>query len=159
MSFAIREKRTADEPKLAALWTARYGATTVVSRGQLWHPLELSGFVAVEGDELVGAITWRVDAGQLEVVTLDSLFDNRGIGTALLTAVAGVGRELGVRRLWLITSNDNIRAIRFYQRRGWSLAALHRDSITRARETKPEIPILGTDNIPIRDEIEFELLL
>ena len=65
----------------------------------------------------------------------------------------------GCRRLWLITTNDNLPALRFYQRRGFVLAALHRDAIAASRRLKPQIPLLGLDNIPIRDELELEMAL
>ncbi|MNV93512.1 hypothetical protein D3C71_1882140 [compost metagenome] len=61
--------------------------------------------------------------------------------------------------MWLITSNDNTRAIRFYQKRGLDLKAVHRDAITEARKLKPSIPLIGMDGIPIRHELEFELTL
>ncbi|HEX7715028.1 MAG TPA: GNAT family N-acetyltransferase, partial [Bacillota bacterium] len=63
------------------------------------------------------------------------------------------------QRLWLITTNDNLAAIRFYQLRGFVLVALHRDAIAQSRKLKPEIPLRGIDGIPIRDEIELEVVL
>jgi hypothetical protein len=65
-----------------------------------------------------------------------------------------------VPRAWLVTTNDNMRALRFYQRLGWELVAVHRGAVDRARETlKPEIPRVGNDGIPLRDEIELEYRL
>jgi RimJ/RimL family protein N-acetyltransferase len=81
------------------------------------------------------------------------------VGTALIEAVTEAAREAGCRRLWLITTNDNLHALRFYQRRGFRLAALHRDGITESRRQKPSIPLIGLDGIPIRDEIELEMAL
>ena len=80
-----------------------------------------------------------------------------GAGTALIEAVAGAARAAGCARLWLITTNDNLRALRFYQRRGFRLAALHRDALARSRELKPSIAEIGLDGIPLRDELELEL--
>jgi len=82
-----------------------------------------------------------------------------GSGTALMEAVAAAARDAGCRRVWLITTNDNLRALRFYQRRGFRLAALHRDALDRSRELKPSIPDVGLDGIPLRDELELELTL
>lgn len=90
---------------------------------------------------------------------MDSLLEKRGIGTALMDAVEREARAAGCRRLWLITTNDNTRALRFYQKLGLSLAALHRDAIAESRKLKPSIALTGEDGIPIRDEIELEKLL
>ena len=61
-------------------------------------------------------------------------------------------------RLWLITTNDNTDALRFYLRRGFVLVAVHRDAVTYARQSiKPELPLVGYHQIPLRDEIELEL--
>ena len=84
----------------------------------------------------------------------------RGGASTVLAAIADTARAAGCRRLWLITTNDNLHALGFYQRRGLALAVLHRDAVTEARRTlKPEIPLIGDNGIPIRDEIELELLL
>jgi RimJ/RimL family protein N-acetyltransferase len=81
------------------------------------------------------------------------------VGGALLEAMAERARQEGARRLWLVTTNDNIRAIRFYQKRGWDICALHRDAVAQSRKLKPQIPLTGEDGIPIRHEIEFEKYL
>ena len=159
MAFLVRPKRDNDAAALAKIWTERYGATSIVSRGRKHDALMLPGLVAAEDLEIQGALTFRRDGGEIEVVTLDSLVMGQGVGTALLEAMATHARNEGAKRLWLVTSNDNLRAVRFYQRRGWDMVTLHRDAITEARKSKPEIPELGDYNIPIRHEIEFELVL
>jgi RimJ/RimL family protein N-acetyltransferase len=73
--------------------------------------------------------------------------------------VQQAAHQAGCRRLWLITTNDNTAALRFYQRRGFTLAAIHCDAVSRSRQIKPEIPLIGNDGIPIRDEIELEMWL
>lgn len=89
---------------------------------------------------------------------MQSLVSDRGVGTALLAECAAAARDQETTRLWLITTNENTAALRFYQRRGFVIAALHREAVTFARQRlKPEIPLLGNDGIPIRDEIELEL--
>jgi ribosomal protein S18 acetylase RimI-like enzyme len=100
----------------------------------------------------------HLDGGgwQCEVITLSSRRGDHGVGSALLARAEQHAREAGCRRIYLTTTNDNTRAIRFYQRRGWRFAALHRGIVDRVRELKPELPVEGFDGIPIRDEIEFE---
>ena len=159
MSITLRAKTAADADVLAQAWQDSHAGSTIISRGHAHNALELPGFVAEQDGKIVGAITWHRDGDAFEVVTLDGFVENRGVGTALLSAAVEQARREGARRAWLITSNDNIRAIRFYQRRGWNLVAIHRDAITEARKTKPEIPLLGNDDIPIRHEVEFELVL
>ncbi|MBS0471161.1 MAG: GNAT family N-acetyltransferase [Proteobacteria bacterium] len=139
-----------------AAWVRNYGGPAVVSRGRLYDARMLPGFVALEGERLLGALTWHADGGEIEIVSLDSYAEDRGVGTALLAVAVEAAQARAARRIWLITSNDNIRAIRFYQKRGWDMAALHRDAIDEARKIKPEIPRMSDDGIPIRHEIEFE---
>ena len=115
--------------------------------------------IAIHEGQVAGALTYEVRDGQMEAVTVDAFVDGVGAGTALIDAAAEEARRQGCRRLWLITTNDNTNALRFYQRRGMRLAALHRDAIAESRRLKPEIPETGADGIPIRDELELELVL
>jgi GNAT superfamily N-acetyltransferase len=148
------EDREWAQRALAELW-----GETVVSRGRVHDPAALPGFVAEVGGEHVGLVTYRIEGGDCEVVTIDAFPKGAGAGTALVDAVARAAHEAGCRRVWLITTNDNLRALRFYQRRGFRLVALHRDALDRSRELKPSIPEIGLDGIPLRDELELELRL
>lgn len=115
------------------------------------------GFCAYEGDGIVGLAIYRLLGSQMEVLSLDSLREGCGIGTALLDACIEEARANGVTRVFLVTTNDNTRALRFYQRRGFDMVALHRNAVDRARELKPEIPRVGMEGIPLRHEIELQL--
>lgn len=153
----VRPKAESDTNVLVAAWTERYGGVTIVSRGREHMALALEGFVAVEDGEIFGALTLHRGGNDIEVATLDSFREDKGIGSALLAAVVDLAQREGARRLWLVTSNDNVRAIRFYQRRGWNMVAFYPDAIVEARKIKPEIPRIGDNGIEIRHEIEFEL--
>ncbi len=74
-----------------------------------------------------------------------------------LPALVAVRRDAGCRRVWLTTSNDNLEALRFYQRRGLRIVAVHRGAIDRARELKATIPLVGRHGIEIHDEIELAI--
>jgi GNAT superfamily N-acetyltransferase len=141
--------------RLVAVW----GATVVARLGELVDASELPGFAAFDAGTAVGLVTYAVRGPECEVVSIDASVRGRGIGTALLAAAVGAARAAGCRRLWLITSNDNLDALRFYQRRGLRLAAVHRDGLVRARALKPSIPEVGNHGIPVRDELELELRL
>jgi GNAT superfamily N-acetyltransferase len=111
----------------------------------------------VQGVVPVGLATYHVAGDDCELVTIDSTSAGVGIGSALIAAVRDAAASCGCRRVWVITTNDNLDALRFYQRRGFVLVAVHRDAVTEARRQKPQIPLIGNHGIPIRDEIELEL--
>jgi ribosomal protein S18 acetylase RimI-like enzyme len=146
----------------------RWGSPRIVSRGRIHDADRLPGFVALAAAgfesaggsrEPCGLVTYRIDGLECEMVSLDALRERRGAGSALVAAVVTAARAASCRRLWLITTNDNTRALRFYQRRGFTLAALHKGAIEASRRLKPSIARVGMDGIPIRDEIELEMLL
>jgi hypothetical protein len=68
-------------------------------------------------------------------------------------------RKRNCWRVFLITTNDNLNALGFYQKRGFELVAIHRGAVNESRKVKPSIPLIGDNNIPLRDEIELELVL
>ena len=123
------------------------------------HADKLPGFVVESEGELVGLVTYSIDGIECEIITLDSFVERQGVGSRLLSRVREAAVDAGCNRLWLITTNDNMAAQRFYQKRGFSLAAVHKNAIDQARKLKPEIPDIGQNGIPIRDEIELEMLL
>ena len=130
----------------------------VVSRGVLHEPGTLPGFVGWYSGQRDGLLTYHIANGELEVVTLHTSMQGVGVGSALLQAAQRVAVENGCRRIWLITTNDNTHAIRFYQKRGMVIKAIHINALAHSRTIKPEIPLIGNDGIPIRDEIEFEII-
>jgi len=137
---------------MAARSTELWGGEVVISRGNAHRVVELPGFIARIAGERIGVATYRLEGDTCELVTIDALRPHIGVGTALLAAVEDAA---GDRRLWLITTNDNLDAIRFYQRRGYVLAAVYPGAIEASRRLKPQIPRVGNYGIPIRDELEF----
>ncbi|CAA9578941.1 MAG: hypothetical protein AVDCRST_MAG19-3798 [uncultured Thermomicrobiales bacterium] len=134
----------------------RWGSAEMAVHGTVHRPAELPGFVAVREGEPLALLTYEeADAG-CEIVGLDSLRPGRGVGSALLGRAEATARRAGRRRLWLVTTNDHLTALRFYQKRGFVLVALDRDAVTRARRLKLEIPLVGDDGIPLRDELDLE---
>jgi ribosomal protein S18 acetylase RimI-like enzyme len=115
--------------------------------------------VALHGRNRLGLLTYRFEDDACEIVSLNALTRGRGVGTALLSAAREVAADAGCRRIWLVTTNDNTPAMRFYERRGFRQSAVYRDALDRSRVLKPEIPEIGLNGVPIRDEIEYEILL
>ncbi|MGN0994976.1 MAG: GNAT family N-acetyltransferase [Butyricicoccus sp.] len=117
------------------------------------------GWYACEDEDIIGLITYRIADDEMEILSLDSLRENRGIGTALLNKALSKAKASGLKRVTLITTNDNLRAMQFYQKRGFDMVRLDRNALEQARKLKPEIPLIGLNGIPLRHEIEFELAL
>jgi GNAT superfamily N-acetyltransferase len=118
--------------------------------------LALPGLVAMHEGDHAGVLLHHVEGDELEVVFIASTIRGVGAGAALLESALDLARAGGCARAWVITTNDNQAALRFYQRQGWTLIAVHRDAVTEARELKPEIPVRGRDGITICDELELE---
>lgn len=133
----------------------------VVARlGELVDPTRLPGFVAALDGERAGLASYAVRGEECELVTIRSLQEGRGVARALLDAVRDAAADAGCTRLWLITTNDNVRALALYQRYGMEIVAFHRHAVTAARRRlKPSIPARGAHGIPIAHELELELRL
>lgn len=130
----------------------RWGSDIVVAHGVVYEPAVLPGFVAEDEGGPVGLLTYVLEGDACEIVTIDAFEEGRGIGSAMIGAVKG----LGARRIWLITTSDNVRAQRFYERQGFTLVAVDEGAVDRSRSAKPEIPFLGAGGVEIHDELKYE---
>jgi ribosomal protein S18 acetylase RimI-like enzyme len=139
--------------------TESWGAPVVARLGELVDPTGLPGFVALLDGRPAGLVTYAVRGDECEVVTIRSLREGRGVGRALLDAVRDAATDAGCTRLWLITTNNNLRALELYQRWGMDIVAFHRDSVSAARRLKPSIPERDGKGIPIAHELELEVRL
>lgn len=157
--FEIHEIAPEDRERVNHFLQEQWGGTVMILRGERVDMMDRPGFIAWEDGGFAGLITYRMNAMECEVLSLDSLYERRGIGTALMGKVVGLARAAGLMRVKLITTNDNINAIGFYQRRGFDMAAFYRNAMETSRRMKPSIPLTGMDGIPLRHEIEFELIL
>jgi GNAT superfamily N-acetyltransferase len=153
----VRPLREADRERARA-WLRAHWAESMAANGELFSPAEHHGFVAGDWD---GLITYRLGGGRCEVTLLMAVREGEGIGSALLDATADAARADGCTDLWLITTNDNLRALEWYERKGFSVSEIRRGAVDRSRETlKPSIPTHNPDNgLPISDEIELTLAL
>lgn len=158
-NLEILEITNADKEFISDFITENWGSHFSVSKGKMHDVVNLPGFICKHDDKIAGLITYHIENEGCEIVTLNSKIGNKGLGSQLIQKVLEVAKEHLCNRVWLITTNDNIQAIRFYQKRGFDWIDFHRDVIDESRKLKPEIPKLGNDDIPIRHEIEFEYRL
>jgi GNAT superfamily N-acetyltransferase len=153
----VRPKREQDDAQLRT-FLEHNNAARVARRGELVDAAAQPAVLAWSGEELVGAATYVVRGPACELLTLHASQRFAGTGTALVAAVREIARQGGCTVLWVVTTNDNVDALRFYQRRGFRLARLSAGAVDESRRTvKPEIPASGQHGIPLRDEIELEL--
>jgi ribosomal protein S18 acetylase RimI-like enzyme len=155
----IRRLSSSDVPRLRQFLIEHWGGDEMITRGHVYRSEQLEGFVIEDGKEWVGLLTFFVRDGECEVTSLDSLHEGQGIGSKLLERVIEEACLRGCKRLYLITTNDNLNALGFYQKRGFEIANIYRGAVNESRKMKPGIPLIGFNNIPLRDEIELEILL
>ena len=158
--YTLRPITPADKTVVAPILVREWGSTmaAALSLGGLVDASTLPGWLAEADGEVVGLLTYLVRDEVAELVTINA-FAGGGVGAALLAELAGHCRAEGIRGIHVTTTNDNTRALRFYQLAGFRLTALRPGAVTESRKRKPEIPELGLDGIPIRDELELSMEL
>lgn len=144
---------------IAAVWAERWG-DPIVTPWAVYGPDGVEGLClrAPEGS-VRGLVTWAERPDDVEIVTLDALEPGRGDGARLLEEAERLLRSRGRTVVRLVTSNDNMRAVAFYQRRGYRVVRLHLDALDAVRRLKPSVPIAGAGGIPLRDLWEMEKAL
>jgi GNAT superfamily N-acetyltransferase len=155
----LRRLNPEDLPRLRQFWIEHWGGEEMISRGNVYRPEQLEGFVVEDGNrgEWIGLLTFFIREGECEVTSLDSLREGQGIGTVLIDKAIEEARARDCKRLFLITTNDNLNALGFYQKRGFEIVTVYRGAVNESRKRKPSIPLVGMNQIPLRDEIELEI--
>jgi ribosomal protein S18 acetylase RimI-like enzyme len=156
----VRPLTDADRAWATEIESESWGEPVVARNGELVDLAGLPALVALLDGEPAGLATYAVRGDACELVTITSVEEGRGIGRALLQAVREAAASAGCRRLWLVTTNNNIRAFDVFQRFGFDLCELRRHAVDEARRTiKPSISERDQDGVPIAHELELELLL
>ena len=150
-----------DLPRLRKFWQEHWGDDFVVAHGVAFQPENVSGFIAIDDNDWIGLITYTFTDTECEIVSLDTLRvrENEGIGRALIQNVIDEARANQCSRVHVTTTNENLRALGFYQICGFKLSALRVNALEESRKVKPSIALLGENGIPLRDEIELEISL
>jgi ribosomal protein S18 acetylase RimI-like enzyme len=157
--LVLRRVGGADGALVRDLMSQAWGSLVVARRGEAVDVTGLPGFVARLDGADVGLALVAVRDDDYEVVAISTRVEGRGVGSALLARCVDDARERGCRRLWLCTTNDNVRALAFYQRNGLDLCAFRRGGVAESRRVKPSIPLHDRAGVPIAHELELELVL
>ncbi len=156
MTIEVGPSGPEDAAWVVATLAERWGNVVMILRGEEFDLTEFPALVARDAGRRVGLATVRRDpSGHAELMSLDSLEEGRGVGSALIEAACAWGRSCGVHSLRVVTTNDNLRALGLYQRRGFRLVALRPGAVDQSRRRKV-IPELGVGGLPIHDELELE---
>ena len=158
MRTALSIRRIDDSDRVWArkILQDSWGSSKIVSRGVIHEADRLPGFIAILDGLYAGVLTYDLKDGTFEITTLNVLEQRKGIGSALVHSAIQEAKSLKCTRIWVVTTNDNIAAIDFYQANGFRIASVHKDALIESRKLKPEIPYIGIDGVPIKDEIELE---
>ncbi len=147
-------------PAVQAMIAESWAGPFIAINGKLWDTRTMPGFAAIRDDcTLIGYLLYVFHPDACEIMVLESLRENAGVGTRLIERVKAKALENGMKKVAVMTTNDHLHAIRFYQKRGFVLRALRQNMLETSRKLKPGIPQIGIDGIPLRDEIELELTL
>lgn len=159
LEIHIRPRVAEDGDWITGILLENWASNIVVTRGISYEADHLPGFIAERNNVRVGLLTYNINNDELEIITLNAIEEGKGVGTALVERIEALAKERKCRRIWLITTNDNVDALRFYQKRGYEIKSIHRYAIEESRKIKPQLPFVGKYGIPIRDEIEMEKII
>ncbi|MCH9644102.1 MAG: GNAT family N-acetyltransferase [Gammaproteobacteria bacterium] len=146
-----------DTKMVSQLMREHWGGEPLVIRSKNYYPSKLEGIIAYSGNEKLGFLFFDIQGKSCEIVVFEVFNKFHGLGTKILDKLKTVAKDKGCNRIYLMTTNDNLDALRFYQRRGFHISDIHLDSMKASRKMKPGIPLIGDHGIPIRDEIDLEI--
>ncbi len=153
----VRESDESDRYWIRRKLIEGWGSEMMVLRGEFFDATIYPALIYVEDE---GVLHHRPLTDKVyEIVTLEAYRTGRGVGTALIEAVAKLARGKGYSTLAVVTTNDNLDALRFYQARGFHMYELRPGAVDEARKLKPQIAPTGNYGLPIRDEIELRRAL
>jgi N-acetylglutamate synthase-like GNAT family acetyltransferase len=155
----IRSTEENDRPWMRGVMRKWWGSESVVIRKTKYEPAEMGGFIALHNEEKVGLVILRYNETLCEIMSLTVSGTHPQIGSQLISSAVEDAKKHNSERMIVVTTNDNITALRFYQKMGFRLHELRLGIIEESRKIKPQIPLIGNYHIPIWDEIELEMVL
>ena len=152
--------RTDEKLKLEVkkIFIDKWKTDYMISKYKIHYVDNLESFVYLENNTIVGILTFVIENNDIEIVSLDSFKENNGIGSLLINEIIKYYKINNFKKVWLVTTNDNLHALKFYQKRNFNISNIYLNAVNKAREIKPSIPKNGYDDIPILHEIELTYL-
>lgn len=151
----IREGEERDRPGITALFERDFGYTNIVSFGEEVVLAGAPALVAWMKGELAGALAYRLRPDTLLILALatDPMWQRSGVGGHLVAESEALARGRGLGSLRVSTTNDNLPALYFYQRRGFVVTEVVPGGLLGHIKGTAAV---GFGGIPLRDEIRME---
>ncbi|MFC1659278.1 GNAT family N-acetyltransferase [Pseudomonadota bacterium] len=155
----IREVTPEDSPLIRHLMDKYWGGEPLMVHDKKFYPSKMEGLLAYKRNEVASFLIYEIRNKNCEIIVFEVFEKFHGLGTIMLKELKKVAKKKGCKRIYLMTTNDNLDALRFYQKRGFIICGIHLNTMEEARKKKPSIPELGDYDIPLRDEIDLELMI
>ena len=157
-TIRLRASTPQDTQWLEEMMNRDWGGLPLIIRGKKYYPPSLEGIIAENENGIAGFLFYEVRDQDCEIIVFEIFDKFKGTGTRILDKLKEIAINKKCRRLYLMTTNDNLDALRFYQKRGFHICGIHLDSVKFSRKLKPTIEMTGDHGIPVRDEIDLEFL-
>lgn len=159
--MSIREINEENREKVVSFFREHWGSSEMVISSGIYQCEKLNGFIFEDNKQIIGLVTYVIKdyENEIEIISLDSLIEGKGIGSALIEKVENIARQKQIHIVSLITTNDNLNALKFYQKRGYRIISVISDAVNKARKLKPSIPLIGNDGIPLKDELILKKII
>ena len=154
--MSIKPITNQSRQSVISFFKEHWGSAKMIISSGTFDCAQLDGYMYEEDEMILGLLTYVVHEDALEVISLDSIREGQGIGTQLMHEAELLAKEKGLTKITLITTNDNLAALKFYQKRGYRIVEVFPNAVTEARKVKPTIPLIGNDDIPLHDELLLE---
>ena len=145
--------------KIKLFFIEQWGSSEMEISSGIYECDTLNGFFLEEYGQIIGLITYWVQANEVEIISLDSLIEGKGIGSKLLEKVEDFAKQSNFKVVSLLTTNDNLNALKFYQKRGYRITEIIPNAVNEARNLKPSIPLMGSEGIPLHDELKLSKII
>ncbi len=145
--------------KVISFFKEHWGSSEMVISSGIYQCENLNGFIYEEDQQIIGLVTYVMKIDEIEIISLDSIHEGKGIGTALIEKVENLAKQKQIKIITLVTTNDNLNALRFYQKRGYRITSIIPNAVNEARKIKPSIPLTGNYGIPLNDELELNKII
>lgn len=155
----VKEITDSNRKKVVEFFKQHWGSAQMIISTGIYECDQLDGFIYEMDERIVGLLTYEVRDEEIEIISLDSVKEGLGIGTKLMNELEQFAKEQGINKITLITTNDNLNALKFYQKRGYRLMKIIPEAVNFARAIKPTIPLNGNDGIPLVDELQLTKML